>query len=388
MNRSQKQERLGLATRALHAGQDPDPRTGAVTVPVYQTSTYVQEGLGRHKGYEYARTQNPTREAWEACVASLEGAAEGIACASGLAAVGALLQTLGAGDHVVASDDLYGGTYRLFETVYRPLGLDVTYVDTSDAGAVEEALRPRTRYLYVETPTNPLMKVSDIGELSRRARARDVLMVVDNTFLTPVFQRPLELGADVVLHSSTKYLNGHSDMVGGIILTSHAELAERLRYLQNAAGAVPGPWDCWLALRGARTIAVRMQRHNENGLELAEYLHRHPKVARVLYPGLSEHPQYEVSRRQCSGWGGMLSCDLGGLEAARRFVEATRLFALAESLGGVESLICHPASMTHAAVPPEVRRSKGLGDGIVRLSVGIEELEDLRRDIDRALTQV
>jgi cystathionine gamma-lyase len=375
-------------TLVIHAGQEPDPRTGSVAVPVYQTSTYAQEGLGRHKGYEYARTQNPTREAWEACVAALEGARHGIAFASGLAALSTLMQTLEAGDHVVASDDLYGGSYRLFEQVYRPLGLEFTYVDTSKPEAVEAAFRPRTRYLFIESPTNPLMIVSDIALLAEMARQRGVRTVVDNTFLSPIFQRPLELGADVVLHSSTKYLNGHSDMVGGILLTSDEELAERLRFLQNASGAVPGPWDCWLALRGIKTLEVRMQRHEANGMRVARFLAEHPKVRAVRYPGLPEHPQYETSRRQTSGWGGMVSFELEDLEAARRFVEATRIFTLAESLGGVESLVCHPATMTHASIPKDVRQARGLSDGLVRLSVGIEDPEDLVDDLARALEGV
>jgi cystathionine beta-lyase/cystathionine gamma-synthase len=377
---------MRLASLVVHAGQDPDPLTGAVAVPVYQTSTYAQEGIGKHKGYEYARTQNPTRESWEACVAALEGASHGIAFASGLAALSSLMQTLSAGDHVVASDDLYGGSYRLFEQVYRQLGLEFTYVNTSNADEVEAALRDTTRYLFIETPTNPLMIVSDIAALSATARAKGVLTVVDNTFLSPVFQQPLELGADVVLHSSTKYLNGHSDMVGGVLLTSRTELAEKLRFLQNASGAVPGPWDCWLALRGVKTLGVRMSRHNENGLRVAGYLADHPRVGRVNYPGLPDHPQHEVSLRQTRGWGGMVSCDVGGLEAATKVLERTRLFTLAESLGGVESLVCHPASMTHASIPREVREPKGLTDGLIRFSVGIEDAEDLIEDLDSALS--
>lgn len=377
---------MRMGSLVVHAGQEPDPLTGAVSVPVYQTSTYAQEGIGRHKGYEYARTQNPTRERWEACVAALEGASHGIAFASGLAALSSLMQTLRAGDHVVASDDLYGGSYRLFEQVYRPLGLDFSFVDTSNVDAVESAIREETRYLFLETPTNPLMIVSDITALSALAKSRGILTIVDNTFLSPSFQRPLELGADVVLHSSTKYLNGHSDMVGGILLTSRGDLAERLRFLQNASGAVPGPWDCWLALRGVRTLAVRMARHDENGLRTARFLARHPLVRRVRYPGLPDHPQHELSKRQTKGWGGMVSCDVGDLQVARKVLERTRLFTLAESLGGVESLVCHPATMTHASIPRDVREARGLTDGLLRFSVGIEDAEDLLEDLERALT--
>jgi cystathionine gamma-lyase len=375
---------MKLDSLAVHAGQKPDPLTGAVSTPVYQTSTYVQDGVGRHKGYEYGRTQNPTREAWESCVAVLEGGSHAVAFASGMAAVTSLLQTLSSGDHVVSSDDLYGGTYRVFEQVFRPLGLDVTYVDTSDSGAVEKALRPRTRYLFVETPSNPLMIVSDLETLCGIAKSRGVRTVVDNTFLSPIFQRPLERGADAVLHSSTKYLNGHSDMIGGILVTSDEELAQRIRFLQNASGGVPGPWDCWLALRGVKTLALRMARHNDNGQRIARFLSEHPRVQRVFYPGLPDHPQYDVSRRQTSGWGGMVACDMGSLDAARRVAESTRLFALAESLGGVESLVCHPATMTHASIPRPIREAKGFGDGLLRFSVGIEDPEDLLDDLHGA----
>jgi cystathionine beta-lyase/cystathionine gamma-synthase len=295
------------------------------------------------------------------------------------------MQTLRKGDHVISSDDLYGGSYRLFDKVYRPLGLDFTHVDTSDVSNVAAALRPETRYIFLETPTNPLMIVSDLAAISDLARSRGILTIVDNTYLSPVFQTPLNLGVDVVLHSSTKYLNGHSDMVGGVLVSSNDELAERLRFLQNASGAVPGPWDCWLALRGVKTLALRMERHNDNGSRIARFLNEHPRVKRVLYPGLAEHPQHEISRRQTRGSGGMVACDLGDLEAARSVLERTRVFALAESLGGVESLVSHPVTMTHASVPKEIRDSKGLTEGIVRFSAGIEDPEDLIEDLDRAL---
>lgn len=377
---------MKVGSLVVHAGAVPDPRTGAVSMPVYQTSTYVQDGLGRpREGYEYARTQNPTREAWETCVAALESGRHGFAFASGLAALSTLMQTLRKGDHVISSDDLYGGSYRLFNQVYKPLGLDFTHVDTSDVNNVAAALRPETRYIFLETPTNPLMIVSDLAAISELAKSKGILTIVDNTYLSPVFQTPLNLGVDVVLHSSTKYLNGHSDMVGGVLVTSNDELAERLRFLQNASGAVPGPWDCWLALRGVKTLALRMERHNDNGLRVARFLNEHPRVKRVLYPGLPEHPQHEVSRRQTRGWGGMVACDLGDLETARSVLERTRIFALAESLGGVESLVSHPVTMTHASVPKEVRESKGLTEGVVRFSAGIEDPEDLIEDLDRAL---
>ncbi len=377
----------GFSTKAIHAGQVPDPVTGAVTVPVYQTSTYAQEALGRHKGYEYARTHNATRFALERNLAALEGGTHGFSFGSGLAATNCLMQTLSQGDHVVAGDNLYGGTYRLFTKVLERLGLTFTFVRATDPEAVERAFRPNTRMLFVETPTNPMMQLTDIASVSGRARARGILTVVDNTFMTPYFQRPLALGADVVLHSVTKYLNGHSDMVGGALITSRDDLAESLRFLQNAAGAVPGPWDCWLCLRGTKTLAVRMQRHEENARVLAESLARHPKVSQVFYPGLASHPQHELAQRQASGFGGMISFipGDGSLEAGRRVFDRFRLFTRAESLGGVESLVCHPASMTHASVPREARLAMGFADGLLRLSVGIEDCADLQADLDQAL---
>jgi cystathionine beta-lyase/cystathionine gamma-synthase len=379
--------RSGFSTRAIHAGQRPDPSTGAITVPIFQTSTYVQEALGKSKGYEYARTQNPTRTALEGNLASLEGGRHGLAFASGLASIETLMLTLQQGDHVVAGHNLYGGTYRLFERVMKPFGLAFTFVDTSDIAALAAAITDRTRLVFVETPTNPMMALTDIAAAAERAHARGAQLVVDNTFMTPYFQRPLEHGADVVVHSTTKYLNGHSDMVGGAVVVNDEALAERLRFLQNAVGAVPGPHDCWLVLRGTKTLAVRMERHEANARALADHLARHPKVSRVLYPGLRDHPQHALAKRQASGFGGMISFipGDGALETGRRALDRFRLFALAESLGGVESLVCHPASMTHALVPREDRLRMGFADGLVRLSVGIEDLDDLRADVDRAL---
>ncbi len=377
----------GFSTRAIHAGQEPDPTTGAVAVPIYQTSTYAQEALGRHKGYEYARTHNLTRFALERNLAALEGGAHGFCFASGLAATNCLVQTLSAGDHVVAGDNLYGGTYRLFVKVLERQGLRFTFVDATRADRVEAAFRPETKLLFVETPTNPMMQLTDIREVSERAHRRGIRVVVDNTFMTPYFQRPLEQSADVVLHSVTKYLNGHSDMVGGALVTSDAGLAEQLRFLQNAAGAVPGPMDCWLALRGTKTLAVRMQRHEENARALASRLEQHRGVSQVFYPGLASHPQHELACRQASGFGGMISFipGDGSLESGRRVFDRFQLFTRAESLGGVESLVCHPASMTHASVPREERLKIGFLDGLLRLSVGIEDLADLADDLDQAI---
>jgi cystathionine beta-lyase/cystathionine gamma-synthase len=376
---------MGFATDAIHAGQEPDPTTGAVAVPIYQTSTYVQEALGKHKGYEYARTQNPTRGAWERCMATLEGGRFGFAFSSGLASIMTVLHLLKGGDHLIASNDLYGGTYRLFERVFRDLGLSFTYVDASDPANLAKARRPETRMVFVETPTNPMMSIVDLRATASFCGREGLLMVVDNTFLTPFFQRPLTLGADIVLHSSTKYLNGHSDMVGGVAVVSRHDLAERLGFLQNAIGAVPGPMDAWLAMRGVKTLPVRMARHEENARAIAQTLRRHPRVRKVLYPGLPEHPGHETCKGQASGFGGMVSFVLDDLEEAKRVAGRTRLFALAESLGGVESLLCHPATMTHASIPADERAKRGLSDGLLRLSVGIEDIEDLQADLDRAL---
>ena len=377
----------GFSTRAIHAGQEPDPTTGAVAVPIYQTSTYAQEALGKHKGFEYARTHNVTRAALEGNLASLEGGRFGFCFASGLAATTTLLQTLSSGDHVVAGNNLYGGTYRLFERVYRRFGLEFSYVDAAKTADFEAALRPATKLVFVETPTNPMMALTDLEAVAALARARGAKLAVDNTFMTPFLQRPLELGADVVLHSVTKYLNGHSDMVGGALVTSDEAMAEQLRFLQNAAGGVPGPMDCWLALRGTKTLAVRMARHEENARGLAEILARHLGPATVFYPGLASHPQHELAKRQANGFGGMISFipGDGSLEAGRCVFDRFRLFTRAESLGGVESLVCHPASMTHASVPAEARRAMGFADGLLRLSVGIEDLTDLRKDLEQAL---
>ncbi len=376
---------FAFATRAVHAGQAPDPTTGAVMTPIYQTSTYVQAGLGRHKGYEYARTQNPTREAWERCVASLEGAAHGFAFASGLASLDAVLKLLSKGDHVISGENIYGGSHRLMQQVYTRLGLEFTFVDMRDIANVEQALRPATRVIYCETPTNPMMNLADLSAVGDLAKAHGLVYVVDNTFATPFFQQPLAHGADIVLHSTTKYLNGHSDMVGGMLVTSRDDLAERIGFLQNSAGAVPGPMDCWLALRGVKTLPLRMRRHDENGRTIADWLSQQSSVRKLYYPGLPSHPQHELARRQMSGFGGMLSLDLGDAARARRFVEATKIFALAESLGGVESLIGHPASMTHASVPRPMREAMGLTDSLIRLSCGIEDPADLIQDLERAL---
>lgn len=377
----------GFATRAVHAGQEPDLATGAVMTPIYQTSTYAQESLGNHKGFEYARTHNLTRFALERNLAALEGGKHGFSFGSGLAATNVLMQTLSAGDHVVCGNNTYGGTYRLFEKVWKRHGLSFTFVDCTDPAGVEAAFTPQTKLVWVETPTNPLMQLADIREISARAKKRGVRTVVDNTFMTPYFQRPLELGADVVMHSVTKYLNGHSDMVGGAVVTSDEALAEQIRFLQNAAGAVPGPMDCFLCLRGTKTLAVRMKQHEANALELAAILERDPKVARVFYPGLASHPQHELAKRQASGFGGMISFvpGDGSLAAGAAVFNRFRLFTRAESLGGVESLVCHPASMTHASVPREARLAMGFADGLLRLSVGIEDLADLRADLVQAL---
>lgn len=375
----------GFSTRAVHAGQTPDPLAGAVMTPIYQTSTYVQEGLGRHKGYEYARTRNPTREALERNVASLEGGRHGFAFASGLAATDTILKLLRAGDHVVCGENVYGGTHRLMTRIYAELGLTFSFVDMRDIGPVERALTPKTRMVFCETPTNPMMNLTDLHAVGDLTQARGLLFAVDNTFATPVFQRPLEHGADIVMHSTTKYLNGHSDMVGGMLVTSRDDLAERLGFLQNAAGGVPGPMDCFLALRGTKTLALRMRQHDQTGRRIADWLSTRKDVQKLYYPGLASHPQHELARRQMSGFGGMISLDLGDPARARRFVEATRIFQLAESLGGVESLIGHPASMTHASVPPAMRQAMGLTDSLVRLSCGIEETDDLIEDLEQAL---
>jgi cystathionine gamma-lyase len=377
-----------FGTRAIHAGQVPDPTTGAVMTPIYATSTYAQSSPGVHKGFEYARTQNPTRMAFERCLADLEGGRHGFAFASGLAASATLLDVLPAGSHIVALDDLYGGTYRLFEQVRRQsAGLEVTFTDMSDRARVEAAIRPNTRMIWVESPSNPLLKLTDLAMVADLARTRGMLAVADNTFATPWVQRPLESGFDVVLHSVTKYLNGHSDMVGGaLVIGESRELADKLAFLQNAVGGVLGPFDSFLALRGLKTLHLRMARHCENAFAIARWLVAHPKIANVHYPGLTDHPQHALARRQMNGFGGMVTLVLkGGLDDARRLLERCRVFVCAESLGGVESLAEHPAIMTHASLPAEIRASLGISDSLVRLSVGVEDVVELLSDLDQAL---
>ncbi len=381
----------GFATRAIHAGQQPDPSTGAIMTPIYATSTYVQQSPGVHKGYEYARTHNPTRMALEACVADLEGGVRGYAFASGLAAMATLLDTLPAGSHIIASDDLYGGSFRLFDKVRKiSANLELTLVDMTNPATIEAAIRPNTKMIWVETPSNPMLKLVDLAAVGKIARTHHLVAVADNTFASPWIQRPLEHGFDIALHSTTKYLNGHSDMVGGLIVVGeNAALAERLTFLQNAVGAVAGPFDSFLALRGLKTLALRMERHCANAQELATWLEAHPKVQSVRYPGLKSHPQHELAKAQMRGFGGMISVTLKtDLAGARRFLERCHLFALAESLGGVESLIEHPAIMTHGSIPPEQRQALGIHDNFVRLSVGVEDVEDLRADLSHALDAV
>ncbi|QPC44833.1 cystathionine gamma-synthase [Kaustia mangrovi] len=389
-----KKNRAGFSTRAIHAGQAPDPVTGAIMTPIYATSTYVQSSPGVHKGYEYSRSGNPTRKALEDCMADLENGARGFAFASGLAASATVLELLDAGDHVVAADDLYGGTYRLFEGVRkRSSGLETSFVDFSDLDAVEAAITPRTRMLWVETPTNPLLKVIDLAAVSALARRHGLVAVCDNTFASPYLQRPLDHGFDLVVHSATKYLNGHSDVVGGIVVaaeeSAHEGLADRLGYLQNAVGGVMGPFDAFMVLRALKTLPVRMERHCANAMAVARYLEAHNAVSRVYFPGLESHPGHDIASRQMTGFGGMVTAVLtGGLAAARGFLERTELFSLAESLGGVESLIEHPAIMTHASIPPETRAALGIDDGLVRLSVGIEDVDDLLADLEQALKTI
>jgi cystathionine beta-lyase/cystathionine gamma-synthase len=383
-----KSNQLDFATRCVHAGQEPDPTTGAVMMPIYTTSTYVQQSPGVHKGYDYARTKNPTRMAFERCIADLEGGSAAFAFASGIAAIATTLECLDAGSHIIAVDDLYGGSRRLFERVRRrSAGLDVSYLDLTEPAAIEAAVRPSTRLFWIETPTNPLLKLVDLERIAALAKARGIWAVADNTFASPYVQRPLEYGFDLVVHSTTKYLNGHSDMVGGVaVVGTNDELRERMGFLQNAVGAIQGPFDSFLALRGLKTLALRMQRHCASALEIAAWLERHPKVRRVFYPGLASHPQHALAKKQMHAFGGMISVELAGtLDDARRFLERCRLFALAESLGGVESLIEHPALMTHASVPADVRAKLGIGDTLVRLSVGIEDSDDLINDIAAAL---
>ncbi len=375
----------GLSTRAIHAGQRPDPLSGAIMTPVYLTSTYVQDGIGLNKGYEYARGKNPTRQALERNVATLEGGRHGLAFSSGMGCLDSIMKLFRAGDHIVCGENVYGGTFRLFDRILRHMGLSFSYVDTRDPQVVADAMTPTTRALLVETPTNPLMWLTDLAAMSDIAKRHQALLIVDNTFATPVFQRPLEFGADIVWHSTTKYLNGHSDMIGGIAVVLEDDLADRLQFILNAAGAVPGPFDAWLALRGTKTLPLRMRQHDANGRQIAAWLLDRLGPERVIYPGLPNHPQHALASSQMSGFGGMMTLDLGSQDNANQFLQKVRVFALAESLGGVESLTNHPFTMTHGSVPADVKRAMGLTDGMVRLSCGVEDVEDLIADLDGAL---
>ena len=378
----------GFATRAIHAGQEPDPATGAVTVPIYATSTYVQEEIGKHKGYEYARVSNPTRDRLETNLAALEGGIASRVFGSGMAAINALASMLKAGDHIVAGHNLYGGTPRLFNQVWANFGLTFNYVDTSDVSNVERSLQKNTRLVYLETPTNPLMELCDIHAIGDLAHRQGIAVVVDNTFMSPYFQRPIELGADMVVHSTTKFLNGHSDGLGGVVVCTKPEQSEKLAFLQKAAGAIMSPFECWLILRGVKTLAVRMEQHDRNGRQVASYLAQHKKVQKVFYPGLPSHPQHELAMRQMSGFGAMIAFETGSLANANKMLRKVKVCSLGESLGGVETLISHPATMTHAAVGEEGRRKIGITDGIVRISVGIEDVEDILADLDQALAEI
>ncbi len=376
-----------FSTICIHAGQEPDPATGAIITPIYQTSTYVQDGLGQpHAGFEYGRTQNPTRMTLERNVAAIEAGTAAFAFASGMAAIDALLTRLESGDHVLVGDNTYGGTFRLFERVRRKFGLDFTYVDTSKPELVEPAIQPNTKYLFIESPTNPMLHVTDIQCVSSIARRKNVRVVVDNTFASPYIQRPLQLGADIVVHSTTKFLNGHSDSVGGVVILKHQDDVDWMKFVQNAAGAILGPMDAWLILRGTKTLTIRMERTNDNAMAIAEYLEGHPKVKRTIYPGLTSHPHHNLARKQMKGFGGLISFDVGSLDNAKTVLERLRLMALAESLGGVETLISHPAIMTHASIPPDRRAMLGITDGLIRISVGIEDIEDLVADLEQALS--
>ncbi|QQR59361.1 MAG: cystathionine gamma-synthase [Candidatus Melainabacteria bacterium] len=380
---------MKFSTKAIHVGQEPDPTTGAVITPIYQTSTYVQEGIGKHKGYEYARTGNPTRTALEQCLASLENAKYGLCFASGLAAEMNIMYMLKQGDHVVVGEDVYGGTYRLFQRVMTKYGLKFSFVDSRDLSNVEKAINKETRMLWLETPTNPMLQLVDIQAATKLARSKGLITVVDNTFASPYLQNPLDLGADIVVHSTTKYIGGHSDVVGGALMTSNTEMYEELKFHQNACGGVPGPQDCFLTMRGVKTLAVRMEQHQKNAMEIAKLLSGHEGLEKVIYPGLADHPHHELAKKQMRGFGGMLSIVVkGGQDAAQRFMTGTKLFSLAESLGGVESLMCHPSTMTHGSIPKEDREARGITDGLVRLSVGIEDVEDLVEDIKTALAKI
>src|SRR5881392_4119538 len=379
---------MGFATTAIHAGNDPDPATGAVTVPIYQTSTYAQDGLGRHKGYEYARTQNPTRLALERNIAALEGAQYGFAFASGMAAIDATMRLVKAGDHVIVSDNTYGGTFRLFNRILSNYGIEFSFVDTSDVSNVEAAIKDNTRMVFVETPTNPVMIVTDLKAVSEVAHGASARVVCDNTFMSPYLQRPLEFGVDIVVHSTTKFLNGHSDGIGGAVVLNNEDDASWIAFIQNSAGAILSPFDSWLVLRGVKTLALRMEQHDKSGRAVAAFLEDHPKVKKIYYPGSRSHKQHELAKRQQKGFGSMVSFDVGSFEAARTVLESVKVCTLAESLGGVESLICHPATMTHASVAPEVRERLGITDGLVRISVGIEDADDIIADLDQALEKV
>lgn len=376
---------MGFSTDAVHGGQEAEQITGAVIPPIFQTSTYQQQGLGQHKGYEYARTHNPTREAYERNIAVLERGRHAIAFSSGMAAIDTVARLFRGNDEILVTDNVYGGTYRLFQNQLKNFGLHFRFIDTTDLNAIKGALTQQSKLLFIETPTNPILKVTDIQAAAAIAHEKDVLVAVDNTFMSPYLQRPLELGADIVVHSTTKYLNGHSDMVGGIVIVNDETLHEKLRFIQNSVGAIPGPFDCWLALRGTKTLALRMKQHEANARTLAAFLDRHPKPLRVHYPGLTKHPQHEVQKKQAAGFGGMVSFDVGTLDEAEKVMKKTSLFTLAESLGGVESLISHPATMTHGSVPKEQRINLGVTDGLVRISVGIEDVEDLQSDLEQAL---
>ena len=379
---------MKFATKTIHAGQEPDPSTGAIMTPIYQTSTYVQAGIGEHKGYEYARSGNPTRTALESCLAELENGRYGLSFASGLAAESTVLSLLNPGDHIVSCDDLYGGTYRLFEQIVGRYNITTDYVQVGDTASYEKAIRPETKMIWLETPTNPLLRLADIQAIAQIAHRHNVLLVVDNTFATPYFQQPLALGADIVIHSTTKYINGHSDLIGGAVILNDDALYDQLKFHQNAAGAVPGPFDVWLTLRGIKTLAVRMRQHQQNAWAIAHFLSEHPRVESVYYPGLASHPDHELAKRQMSGFGGMVSFQFKGtMEDVDKVVRRFKIFSFAESLGGVESLVCHPATMTHGSIPKEIREARGVNDTLLRVSIGIEDVEDLIADLDQALAQ-
>ena len=383
------ERKMGFSTRAIHAGQEPDPTTGAIMTPVYLTSTYVQESPGVHKGWEYSRTHNPTRKAYENCLADLEGGTHGFAFASGCAAATTIMHLVRAGDHVIAGDDMYGGSFRLFDKVIRHNGVQFSYVDLTKVENFEKALRPETKMVWLETPTNPTLKLVDIAAICKIAKAKKIIVAVDNTFMSPYFQKPLVLGADIVVHSATKYLGGHSDVVGGGVVTNRADLAEKIAFLSNSMGGIAGAFDAFLCLRSLKTLPLRMRQHQTNAMQVAKYLESHPKISKVIYPGLSSHPQHELAKKQMTGFGGMITFHVkGNLASARTFLESVKIFALAESLGGVESLIEHPAIMTHASVPPENRKALGIDDTLIRLSVGVEEVEDLLWDLEQALALV